>query len=41
MICQSLFSGKNKKTISNLSSAESADRLVKFNVGHISAGIAL
>ena len=32
MKCQSLFSGKNEKNIINLSSAESARRVVKDNV---------
>ena len=31
MKCQSLFSGKNKKNILNLSSAELAQRVVKIN----------
>ena len=31
MTCQSLFSGKDKKNIINLSSAESAQRVVKVN----------
>ena len=30
MKCQSLFSGKNKKNIANLSSAELAQRVVKI-----------
>ena len=36
MKCQILFSGKNKKNIINLSSAENAQRVVKVNVrkGH-------
>ena len=32
MKCQILFSGKNKKNIINLSSAENAQRVVKVNV---------
>ena len=32
MKCQILFSGKNKKNISNLLSAELAKRVVLFNV---------
>ena len=31
MKCQILFSGKNKKNITNLSSAEFAQRVVKVN----------
>ena len=31
MKCQILFSGKNKKNIINLSSAENAQRVVKVN----------
>ena len=31
MKCQTLFSGKNKKNIINLSSAENAQRVVKVN----------
>ena len=31
MKCQSLFSGKNKKNIMSLSSAELAQRVVKIN----------
>ena len=31
MKCQILFSGKNKKKIINLSSAENAQRVVKVN----------
>ena len=31
MKCQFLFSGKNKKNITNLSSAELAQRVVKVN----------
>ena len=34
MNCQILFSGKNKKTITNLSSAELAQRVVKINGIH-------
>ena len=34
MKCQSLFSGKNKKTIINLSSAESAQGAVSLNLFH-------
>ena len=33
MKCQILFSGKNKKNIINLSSAENAQRVVKVNKG--------
>ena len=32
MKCQTLFSGKNKKNIINLSSAENAQRVVKVKV---------
>ena len=32
MKCQILFSGKNKKNIINLSSAENAQRVVKVNL---------
>ena len=32
MKCQILFSGKNKKNIINLSSAENAQRVVKVNI---------
>ena len=32
MTCQILFSGKNKKNIINLSSAENAQRVVKVKV---------
>ena len=32
MKCQILFSGKNKKKIINLSSAENAQRVVKVNM---------
>ena len=32
MKCHSLFSGKNKKNIINLSSAENAQRVVKVNI---------
>ena len=32
MKCQILFSGKNKKNVINLSSAENAQRVVKVNV---------
>ena len=32
MECQILFTGKNKKNIINLSSAENAHRVVKFNM---------
>ena len=35
MKCQSLFSGKNKKNIINLSSAENAQRVVKVNNARI------
>ena len=31
MNCQNLFSGENKKTFTNFSSAELAKRVVKFN----------
>ena len=34
MKCQILFSGKNKKNIINLSSAENAQRVVKVKVVH-------
>ena len=34
MKCQILFSGKNKKNIINLSSAENAQRVVKVNIDH-------
>ena len=34
MKCQILFSGKNKKNIINLSSAENAQRVVKVNYGN-------
>ena len=34
MKCQILFSGKNKKNIINLSSAENAQRVVKVNEEH-------
>ena len=34
MKCQILFSGKNKKNIINLSSAENAQRVVKVNNGN-------
>ena len=33
MKCQILFSGKNKKNIINLPSAENAQRVVKVNIG--------
>ena len=33
MTCQILFSGKDKKKIINLSSAELAQRVVKVNAG--------
>ena len=33
MKCQILFSGKNKKNIIILSSAENAQRVVKVNIG--------
>ena len=32
MKCQILFTGKNKKNIINLSSAENAQRVVKVNI---------
>ena len=35
MKCQSLFSGKNKKKIINLSSAEFAKRVVNVNTSHV------
>ena len=35
MKCQILFSGKNKKNIINLSSAENAQRVVKVNLNQI------
>ena len=35
MKCQILFSGKNKKNIINLSSAENAQRVVKVNTDRI------
>ena len=35
MTCQILFSGKNKKTIINLSSAGSAQRMVKVQASFI------
>ena len=35
MKCQILFSGKNKKNIINLSSAENAQRVVKVNLDHM------
>ena len=35
MKCQILFSGKNKKNIINLSSAENAQRVVKVKGLHI------
>ena len=38
MKCQILFSGKNKKNIINLSSAENAQRVVKVKL-HTSIGI--
>ena len=38
MSCQSLFSGKNKKNIINLSSAESAQRMVKVKSLTVSQG---
>ena len=34
MKCQILFSGKNKKNIINLSSAENVQRVVKVNMQH-------
>ena len=36
MKCQILLSGKNKKNSSNMSSAESAKRVVKVNLADIS-----
>ena len=38
MKCQILFSGKNKKNIINLSSAENAQRVVKVNPGPADLG---
>ena len=35
MKCHILFSGKNKKNIINLSSAENAQRVVKVNIPHV------
>ena len=35
MKCQILFSGKNKKNIINLSSAENAQRVVKVKVNSV------
>ena len=35
MKCRSLFSGKNKKTVSKLSSAEFAQKMVKVKIGTI------
>ena len=37
MKCRILFSGKNKKNIINLSSAENAQRVVKVKVIHYKA----
>ena len=34
MKCQILFSGKNKKNIINMSSAENAQRVVKVKMSH-------
>ena len=39
MKCQILFSGKNKKNIINLSSAENAQRVVKVNVFYNSMSV--
>ena len=41
MKCQLLFSGKNKKNIINLSSAENAQRVVKVISSGLSSGILL
>ena len=41
MKCQILFSGKNKKNIINLSSAENAQRVVKVNSDSVQISVSL
>ena len=41
MKCQILFSGKNKKNIINLPSAENAQRVVKVNTMYVSKHMCL